>query len=101
MRFCQGAGIGIPVPEYVFAPPRKWRFDWAWVPWKLALEIEGGAYTAGRHTRGSGFEGDLEKYSEAAALGWRIVRVLPRQLYDAQTVDWLRRALSPEPSEDL
>lgn len=63
-----------PVPEYKFHPTRKWRFDFAFVSEKLAIEIEGGIYSGGRHTRGSGFEADCEKYNEAVLLGWKILR---------------------------
>lgn len=67
-------GLGEPVTEYRFSPPRRWRFDYAWPPLMLAVEFEGGAYSSGRHVRGRGFESDAEKYNEAALLGWRVLR---------------------------
>src|ERR1041385_1632066 len=45
-----------PTTEYRFAPPRRWRFDFAWPEGRLALEVEGGSFVAGRHTRGTPFE---------------------------------------------
>ena len=90
---CRGLGLPLPAEEFRFHGTRKWRFDFAWPSHKLALEVEGGAFTAGRHTRGVGFTKDLEKYSEAAAMGWRIIRVLPRQLESEQTIAWIRRGL--------
>lgn len=92
---CRNAGIPEPVPEYRFHALRRWRFDYAWPLHKLALEIEGGIWTQGRHTRGSGAVADLEKYSEAALLGWRILYVQPR---DLRTIgmDYLFREFSPE-----
>lgn len=67
-----------PVREYQFAvdlaPPRRWKFDFAFVPWRVAVEIEGGAFTAGRHSTGGGLTKDCEKYNAAAALGWRVFR---------------------------
>lgn len=60
----------------------------------MALEIEGGAFVRGRHNRGAGFREDIEKYSEAAALGWRIVRTLPEGLYTGVLLDRLRRAIA-------
>ena len=60
--------------EYRFAPPRKWRFDFAWKADKVAVELEGGTWSGGRHTRGAGFEDDCEKYNEATRLGWRVLR---------------------------
>jgi very-short-patch-repair endonuclease len=63
-----------PVREYVFAKPRGWRFDFAWPTQRLAVEIEGGVWTQGRHTRGAGFVADMEKYNAATLLGWRVLR---------------------------
>jgi very-short-patch-repair endonuclease len=72
----QAAGLPEPIhdPEYRFAPPRQWRFDFAWPDVKVAVEFEGGIWIKGRHTRGRGFENDCEKYNEAAARGWRVYR---------------------------
>lgn len=83
-----------PEREYRFHPDRKWRFDVAF-PFKMvAVEVDGGAYVAGRHTRGAGFEADCEKQSEAAALGWRVLHVTPRQVESGQALQWLERALA-------
>lgn len=73
------AALDLPlaVPEHRFAPPRRWKFDWAWPRERIALEIEGGAWTRGRHTRGKGFLGDMEKYNRAAIMGWIVVRATP------------------------
>lgn len=69
-----------PQREYVFAAPRKWRFDFAWVEDKAAVEIDGGAFVAGRHTRGAGFERDHEKMNAAQMAGWRVLRFTPSML---------------------
>lgn len=79
--------------EFRFHPTRKWRFDLAFPDKKVAVEVDGGAFIAGRHTRGAGFEADCEKQSEAAALGWRIIRCTPRQVESGQALAWLERAL--------
>lgn len=63
-----------PVREYRFAPPRRWRFDFAYPKRKIAVEIEGGAWTGGAHTRGKHFESDCEKYNTAVVMGWRVFR---------------------------
>lgn len=62
--------------EYVFHPKRKWRFDFALVERKIAIEYEGGVFGGGksRHTTGKGYTNDAEKYREAAKLGWRVLR---------------------------
>ena len=65
-----------PVREYQFARTigRKWRFDFAWPFYELAIELEGGVWTRGRHTRGSGFIKDCDKYNTAALMGWKVLR---------------------------
>ena len=64
-----------PLEEVKFHPSRKWRFDYAWPDKMVALEVEGGVWTMGRHTRGIGFVRDMEKYNAATLLGWRVLRV--------------------------
>jgi very-short-patch-repair endonuclease len=91
------ASVPAPVPEYRFAPPRKWRADWAWPDHRVALEVEGGVWTGGRHTRGAGFLKDCEKYNELAALGWRLLRTTPSGLHDLATIALIKRTITPLP----
>jgi hypothetical protein len=74
---CLGPWLPLPVSEYRFHPTRKWRLDYAFPEFKLAVEIEGGIWTQGRHTRGSGFAGDMEKYNALAEAGWLLLRYPP------------------------
>jgi len=85
--------LPVPEPEYRFAPPRKWRFDYAWVERRVALEIEGGVWKHGRHTRGVGYIKDLIKYNEASTRGWTVIRVTPEMLLRAETVAWITEAI--------
>lgn len=71
-------GMGEAKTEYRFHPHRKWRFDIAWPDRRVAVEIDGGVWSGGRHTTGRGFEGDLEKINSAQALGWIVLRVTPQ-----------------------
>ena len=77
--------------EYKFHPERRWKFDHAWPHAHIALEIEGGAWINGRHNRGAGYIRDMEKYSEAAILGWRILRVTPQQVKNGQALELVKR----------
>jgi very-short-patch-repair endonuclease len=72
--------------EFKFHPTRKWRADFAHLDSRTLIEIEGGIFTNGRHTRGAGYAADLEKYLEATLAGWRVVRLGPREL-KIETVD--------------
>lgn len=94
-RQCDLAGLPKPVGEHRFHSTRKWRFDWAFLDQRLAIEVEGAAFKAGggRHTRGAGFRKDTEKYAEALILGWRVLRVLPEQIANGQALTWCERIL--------
>lgn len=73
-------GMRLPIPEseFRFHPTRKFRFDFAWPDHKLGLEIDGGVWTGGRHTRPKGFIRDQEKTNLAAVEGWQVLRVTPQ-----------------------
>lgn len=114
--FWKAHGIPQPITEHKFAEhikyvdkagrnrTRGWAFDYAWTfdeirssrYCNLALEVEGGVWTGGRHTSGAGFVKDMEKYNEAAALEWRIIRVQPCDLLKTQTANLIKRCLGLE-----
>lgn len=75
-------------PEHVFYPGRKWRADFAHLPSRTLIEVEGGAY-GGRHTRPQGFKADLDKYFAAAMAGWRVIRIGAHQI-NVQTLEQIR-----------
>ncbi len=79
--YCKSRGYPVPVAEVRFAPPRRWRWDAAWgLPHMIAVEFQGGVWTAGRHTRGKGYSDDCTKYATAAVMGWRLLPVTTEQL---------------------
>jgi hypothetical protein len=86
------AGAGDYVQEYPFARPigRRWCFDVAFVPERVAVEVEGGIFRRtgdekpcptckqvrkGAHASVAGILRDIEKYNAAVMLGWRVYRV--------------------------
>lgn len=84
-------GLPEPEPEHLFAGSigRRWRFDLAFIDRRLAVEVEGGVWVKGRHTRGAGFEKDCEKYAHALLLGWRVLRVTPGMIRRGEAVRML------------
>ena len=87
----QLAGLPAWVTEHRFHPTRRWRFDYCWPELKIAVEVHGGTYTNGRHTRGLGFTGDREKMNEAAICGWTVLEVTSAQVRSGQMRQWLDR----------
>lgn len=92
-QLCRKVGLPEPVKEHRFHPTRKWRLDYAWPKHMLALEVEGGVWTGGRHTRGAGFLGDISKYNEATAMGWRILRTTPNGLLTTETINLIKKSI--------
>ena len=91
-------GYGDYQREFQFYPERKWRFDFAVVrndglksALKLAIEIEGGIWTQGRHTRGQGFLNDCEKYNTAVIFGWDVLRFSVDDVLNGQARETLRQ----------
>lgn len=78
------------VSEYRFHPKRRWRFDFALPEHMVAIEIEGGVHSNGRHTRGSGFTADCEKYNTAAAMGWKVFRFPTGKVMDNSAFEFVR-----------
>jgi hypothetical protein len=108
---CRLIGLPEPEPEVQFAKAtgRKWRFDAAWTgniempdtptqlyrhpePFLLAVEIDGGVFSAGggRHNRGAGYRADCEKFAQAAIDGWHVIRVLPDHVKNGQALTWIQ-----------
>ena len=89
--------IGVPPyeREYWFAKAigRRWRFDFAFPELMLAVEVEGGTWSRGRHTRGQGFEGDCIKYNSAALMGWTVLRFTSTMVKDGTAIGMLEEAL--------
>lgn len=90
--------VGLPAPEREvrFAGvdgTRRWRFDLGWPDRKVAAEVDGGTYVAGRHTRGAAIESDAAKFSEASVCGWRLLRFTARMVASGRAVDLLERIL--------
>lgn len=90
-----------PAGELVFAPPRRWRFDLAWPDRMLAVEVDGGVWTQGRHTRGAGFIEDCVKTNRAVVLGWRVLRFPGPHVKDGTAVRTLREALANDGESGL
>lgn len=72
--------------EHFKDPPQTIHYD------DLLIEIEGGGWINGRHSRGGGMEADCEKSALAAIAGYRVMRVTPAQVNDGRALRWIIEA---------
>jgi hypothetical protein len=90
------AGKEAAEEEYRFHPTRRWRFDIAFPVSRVAVELDGGIWVKGRHSRGSGVVGDIEKLNAATLLGWQVLRFTADDLRKrpVQICEQVRRLLA-------
>ena len=89
----RAADVPEPEREYRFHDTRRWRLDFAWPMYQVALECEGGTWSRGRHVRGMGFRNDCEKHNAAALLGWRVFRCTGDMIEDGTALELVEAAL--------
>lgn len=98
MRLCRLPAF---VTEYRFdnrPKPRNWRFDFAWPDRRVAVEVEGGVWSQGRHTRAQGFISDTEKYNAAVMQGWRVLRYTRDAIESGRAITEIEQILQREPA---
>ena len=98
-RHLDESGLPSPIKELKFHPERKFAFDYAWPEYKLAFEIEGGAFSRGRHVRPKGFTRDIEKYNDAQLMGWVVLRGTSEQVKQGMAIKWVLQFFSNELDE--
>jgi very-short-patch-repair endonuclease len=79
--------------EFQFCESRKWRSDFHITGTKLLIEVEGGIWSGGRHTRAKGYLRDMEKYNEATALGYQLLRFSTEQVKSGFAVKKIEQVL--------
>ena len=78
-----------PLRQHKFFPGKKWAFDFAWPERMVAVEVDGGVFSGGRHTRGAGYTADCVKLNEATCAGWAVLRVTTAQVESGQAIGWV------------
>ena len=77
--------------EFKFHPERKWRADFHLIGKKILIEVEGGIWSGGRHTRGKGYIGDMEKYNAAVMLGYQVIRFSTDQVKSGHAIQQIEK----------
>jgi very-short-patch-repair endonuclease len=93
----------ILTPQHRFHPRRRWRFDFAHKPTKVAIEIQG--WGEG-HNSYKGMHNDYMKHNEAIRHGWVILYFMsydikPKRLdrtvkYVASTIEHIKSGTQPK-----
>jgi very-short-patch-repair endonuclease len=78
------------VKEHKFHPVRKWRFDYAIVGLKIAIEVDGAVWVGGRHNRPAGYIADMEKLNTAASMGWLVLRITTDDRFCTKTIRMIK-----------
>lgn len=60
---------------------RKFAYDFCLPKQRVLIEIQGGTFSGGRHTRGNGYSADCEKLRLATFDNWRIL------WYDSKSIN--------------
>lgn len=90
-------------PEFVFAPPRKFRADWRVVDTRILIEFEGGLFKRekGGHHSVQGVLRDIEKYNTAALQGWIVIRITPKHVVSGEALGWVIDAVETSRANTL
>jgi len=81
-------GFRTPEKEYYAIPGRDYRLDYAWVPEKVGVEIQGL-----QHRIKGRFKDDIEKRALHLVAGWRVLELDGRSIKEERSVAWLRALL--------
>lgn len=79
--------------EYKFHPARRWRFDYAFPFLMIAVEVDGGVWTGGRHINPAGYINDMEKLNTAASMGWLVLRITTDDRFASKTYDLIKKTV--------
>lgn len=81
---------------------RRWRFDFYFPEYLVAVEIEGlvvrringETVVSGRHATITGMKGDMEKYNHAALLGITVLRFEQTSIKTGEPIAFVQRVLA-------
>ena len=79
--------------EFQFHPTRRWRFDYAFPTLQVAVEVDGGVWTGGRHINPAGYINDMEKLNTAASMGWLVLRITTDDRFASKTYELIKNTL--------
>lgn len=80
--------------EFKFHEKRKWLFDFAFIHYRLAVEVDGGIWMdKGGHNTGKGILDDRRKDQAAILAGWTVYRVVPEMIESGEALQTIETLL--------
>lgn len=79
--------------EAALIPGRKWRWDFYLRKKDLAIEVHGGTWSRGKHSRGNGQANDFAKANAAALAGIKVLYFDTKMVKSGIAIDTVLEAL--------
>jgi very-short-patch-repair endonuclease len=85
----------LPTPErnVRLIEGRLFTWDFVWRAQRVCLEVQGGTWSQGAHSRGAGQARDAKKQALATLAGWRCLAVTTDQIRSGEAIRWIEQAL--------
>jgi hypothetical protein len=86
---------GLPQPQYgarILSNKRQ-HVDLAWLPQRIAVEVQGGIWQKSGHTTGNGLMRDYKKVNELQLMGWRVFLFSAEMIYNGEAINTIAEAL--------
>jgi len=91
----RAADLPDPAREVTFHEARKWRFDFLFTDYAVAVEYDGGVFDGDpSHSSISGILRDIEKINEAQLAGFTVIRVTAQTVENGTALRYIKRAIS-------
>jgi len=89
----KAAGLPEPEREVCVIPGRKFRFDFCWREARLLVEINGGTFTRGGHSTGTGIRRDYTKQNLCQIAGYKLLTFDADMVKSGQALDFTEKML--------
>ncbi|WP_263079249.1 endonuclease domain-containing protein [Endozoicomonas sp. Mp262] len=89
----RAAKLPEPKREYRFHSKRLWRADFAYPKLKILIEVQGGVWVNGGHSRGSGQNKDFEKFNAAQLEGWSVYQFTTNHIRTGMALEVIDSAI--------
>ena len=85
------------VRKHRYVPDRKFEADFAIIPARLLIEVQGGVYSRAAHGSVTGVLADIERLNLATLHGWWMLRYTPDQVASGEALSGIEAVLAAMP----